>query len=52
MFTSGREARRQTLADAMADLQGRVDGPPELSTNPVHLDGFGRSVIPLLPPWD
>lgn len=28
--------------DAIADLVGAVDGPSDLSTNPKHMEGFGR----------
>jgi hypothetical protein len=28
--------------DLMADVCGSVRGPKDLSTNPKHLDGFGR----------
>ena len=28
--------------DLMMDVCGSVDGPKDLSTNPKHLDGFGK----------
>lgn len=32
----------ESAAKAAADLAGCVDGPPDLSSNPDHMKGYGR----------
>lgn len=32
-----------SAAALAGDLVGHVDGPPDLSTNPAHLDGYGQA---------
>jgi predicted transcriptional regulator len=32
-----------SFAEQAADLAGSLTGPADLSTNPSHLDGYGRS---------
>jgi predicted transcriptional regulator len=34
--------RGAVVADLAADLMGRFEGPGDLSSNPEHLEGFGR----------
>lgn len=38
-----RGTKAGSFADLARDLAGSVDGPPDLSTNPKYLKGFGRS---------
>jgi len=33
---------KKTCRDLLADLDGFFDGPKDLSTNPRHLEGFGK----------
>jgi len=40
--TDGSAKARQSFSAQAADLAGCVKGPADLSTNPRHLDGFGR----------
>lgn len=35
----------KSVLDLAGDLVGCVDGPPDLATNPKHLDGYGQQVI-------
>ena len=35
-------AGKPTCHDLMQDLCGTFDGPPDLSTNPKYMDGFGK----------
>jgi predicted transcriptional regulator len=35
-------ARRGSIADLAGDLIGSLEGPGDLSTNPRHMDGYGR----------
>ena len=35
---------RLSLYDRVKDLIGQVDGPPDLSTNPKYLHGFGEDL--------
>jgi hypothetical protein len=39
-----KENTRLSLYDRVKDLIGQVDGPPDLSTNPKYLHGFGEDV--------
>jgi hypothetical protein len=39
-----KENARLSLYDRVKDLIGQVDGPPDLSTNPKYLHGFGEDV--------
>jgi Arc/MetJ-type ribon-helix-helix transcriptional regulator len=34
--------RAKTCRDLLGDLDGFFDGPKDLSTNPKHLEGFGK----------
>jgi Arc/MetJ-type ribon-helix-helix transcriptional regulator len=34
--------RPKSCRDLLADLEGFFDGPPDLSTNPKHMEGFGQ----------
>ena len=34
--------RKGSLLDLAGDLVGAFDGPPDLSTNPKYMEGFGR----------
>jgi Arc/MetJ-type ribon-helix-helix transcriptional regulator len=36
------KGRTKTCRDLLADLDGFFDGPKDLSTNPKHLEGFGK----------
>lgn len=36
------KARVESCRDLLADLEGFFDGPKDLSTNPKHLEGFGK----------
>jgi hypothetical protein len=38
---NGKE-RSETCAERLRDLGGFFDGPRDLSTNPRHMEGFGR----------
>ncbi|HET6568022.1 MAG TPA: hypothetical protein VFG50_08655 [Rhodothermales bacterium] len=31
-----------SFLDGIEELVGSVEGPPDLSTNPMHMQGFGR----------
>jgi len=42
MFEAGSEGGRATLADVLSEIEGTVEGPSDLSSNPDHLAGFGR----------
>jgi len=42
MFGAGSAGGRASLADVLSDLEGTVEGPADLSSNPGHLAGFGR----------
>lgn len=37
------EARKGSFLDGIEDLVGSVEGPPDLSTNPKYMEGFGES---------
>ena len=37
-----KEKKPASMADALHDLKGTLRGPRDLSTNPRHLEGFGR----------
>ena len=39
-----KENTRLSLYDRVKDLIGQVDGPPDLSTNPKYLHGFGEDL--------
>jgi Arc/MetJ-type ribon-helix-helix transcriptional regulator len=34
--------RPKSCRDLLADLEGSFDGPPDLSTNPKYMEGFGQ----------
>jgi len=34
--------RPKSCRDLLADLEGYFDGPPDLSTNPKYMEGFGQ----------
>lgn len=36
-----KEPAAQTFLEAAGDAVGCVDGPADLSTNPIHLEGYG-----------
>lgn len=38
-----RQRREESFHDAFKDCIGIFDGPPDLSTNPKHMEGFGRA---------
>ena len=38
---AGKQTKR-SLADALLDCGGTFDGPGDLSTNPRHMEGFGK----------
>ena len=38
LATSG----RRSVTTAVDELVGSLDGPPDLSTNPKHMSGYGR----------
>jgi Arc/MetJ-type ribon-helix-helix transcriptional regulator len=40
---SVRNRETGTLYDAFRDCLGVFDGPPDLSTNPKYMEGFGRA---------
>lgn len=40
---NGELASPGSCFDLASDLAGSLDGPPDLSTNPKHLKGFGQS---------
>jgi hypothetical protein len=41
-----REKARLSIYDRVKHLIGSVDGPPDLSTNPKYLHGFGEDLRP------
>lgn len=41
-FSASRRGRRPTMAEAMADIEGILEGPIDLASNPKHLEGYGR----------
>lgn len=41
-----KENARLSLYDRVQHLIGQVDGPPDLSTNPKYLHGFGEDLHP------
>ena len=34
--------KHMSILDLAGDLAGRIDGPPDLATNPKYMQGFGR----------
>ena len=42
METEHVEAPMGSFLDGIEHLIGSVDGPPDLSTNPKHMEGFGK----------
>jgi predicted transcriptional regulator len=42
-FVQHRSASSQSVLDRARDLAGCAEGPPDLSTNARHLEGYGRS---------
>ena len=41
-----KEKERVSIYDRVKHLVGSVDGPPDLSTNPKYLQGFGEDLGP------
>ena len=41
-FSKERNQSEGSCLDLARDLAGSVQGPPDLSTNPVHMDDYGR----------
>lgn len=39
---NGGKAKRLSCLDLVRDLAGAFEGPPDLSTNPKYLEGYGR----------
>jgi hypothetical protein len=42
-----REKARISIYERVKHLVGAIDGPPDLSTNPKYLQGFGEDLTPL-----
>ena len=41
-----KEPTKLSIYDRVRHLIGKVDGPPDLSTNPKYLEGFGEDLRP------
>ncbi|MFB3891383.1 MAG: ribbon-helix-helix protein, CopG family [Phycisphaerae bacterium] len=42
LFLNSRKRRFVSALDLAGDLVGCIDGPPDLSTNPKYMEGFGQ----------